>query len=65
MAKMASPHYCKHCRTTFRVRLDELESGDVIMVCPSCGWHHSRQFLSGIAVSCDPPRGAYIRVQGA
>lgn len=51
----ADVHWCKHCDTSFRIRVPETYTGDAIIKCPECGWQHPRQFEVGIAVSCDPP----------
>ena len=46
-------HYCKHCSQHFFVRLGARFSGDVLLVCPGCGWGHYRHFAMGEAVHCD------------
>lgn len=49
----ATQHYCKHCQTSFHVRLHESETGDFFLECPTCGWNHYRHFHNGEAVHCE------------
>lgn len=46
-------HHCKHCKNDFAVKIDQAECGDLLLVCPVCGWPHPRRFVDGVAVSCD------------
>lgn len=53
MSKKLTQHYCKHCATTFYVRLDEDETGDFLLRCPECDWRHYRFFRDGVAIHCE------------
>jgi len=46
-------HYCKACDNSFRVKIHEKETGDFILVCPTCSSPHYRHFNNGQAVHCD------------
>jgi hypothetical protein len=50
-------HYCKRCEVDFYARVSAVFTGTAMLKCPGCGYEHPRQFESGTAVSCDPPRG--------
>lgn len=53
---MIDHHYCKHCGRWFRVSLGRDVTGDLILECPHCMWHHYRRFERGEAVHCDVNR---------
>lgn len=55
--KIVDPFWCKHCKTEFLIRFSVALYGDALVICPTCGWKHPRQFEAGLAVSCEPPRG--------
>jgi hypothetical protein len=50
MSTRPTQHYCKHCQTSFHVRLHEDETGDFFLECPECKWPHYRRFEGGQAV---------------
>jgi hypothetical protein len=62
---MIDPFWCKHCRSEFFITFDDGLTGDALIRCPTCGWRHPRQFVNGVAVSCDPPRGSYVAIWAA
>lgn len=62
---MIQGHYCKHCNSSFLIRIPLTYTGDAIIECPTCHWLHPRQIVAGVAVSCNPPSGKHIRIKKA
>ena len=53
MTNNFSTHYCKHCNSSFRIKIHEYETGDFFLVCPNCRGKHYRHFEGGVAIHCN------------
>jgi len=63
LARKKETCYCKHCDTIFLVVIDEMETGDRLLVCPTCNWKHYRWFENGVATHANI-QGQPVEIRG-
>jgi hypothetical protein len=63
MARKKEIYYCKHCDTMYLVVIDEMETGDRFLVCPTCNWKHYRCFENGVAIHANV-QGQPVEIRG-